>query len=88
MGKLSTQGTRERFHVSEKTLDDFFSEAENIAKKYSISIETVIEAKQALEMERKNNIAAQAGDYHDEQAGGFGKILSEIAGTLDDIANR
>ena len=83
MGTLGSQSERNHHRVSNNELGAFLEDAENLAKKYSIPIETVIEAKRALEMERQNNIAIQSGDHFDEQAAGFGDIFSRIATALE-----
>ena len=83
MGTLGSQPPRNNYRVGRDDLGAFLEDAQKLAKKYNISIELVIEAKRALEMERRNNIAIQSGDYADEQAGGFGDILSRIAAALE-----
>lgn len=79
MGMLGNQDPRDHFHVD---LDSFVAEVKEIAKKHSVSVESVIEAKRALEMDRRNSLAAQNGDYLDEQLGGFGDKLSEIVSAI------
>ncbi len=37
-------------------------------------------------MQRRNSLAVQHGDYLDEQFGGFGEKLSEIAMAISEIA--
>ncbi|MES1983221.1 MAG: hypothetical protein V4443_12210 [Pseudomonadota bacterium] len=83
MAVLGSQPTRDSYSVQHDYLDAFLAEAAKMAKKHSITIESVIEAKRVLEMERKNSILSLAGDYHDEQMGGFGDILSRIADALE-----
>ncbi len=82
MGTLGSQPERNHYRVSHDELDAFLEDATKLAKKHDISLEAVIEAKGVLEMERQNNVAVQAGDYTDEQAGGFGDVLSRIATAL------
>ena len=83
MGILGSQPERNYYRVSHNELDGFLEDAAKLAKKYSISLEAVIEAKRVLEMARQNDISVQAGDYTDEQASGFGAILSRIAEVLE-----
>jgi hypothetical protein len=84
MGTLGNQDVRNSYSVRNDYLDSFLESASTLAKKHKVSIDTVIEAKRVLEMERKNSILSLAGDYHDEQMGGFGEILSRIAAALED----
>lgn len=79
MGMLGNQDPRDHFHVD---LDRFLAEVKVIAKKHGVSIESFIEAKRVLEMDRRNSLAVQNGDYLDEQLGGFGDKLSEIASAI------
>ena len=83
MGSLGHQLNRSRFEVTENQLDAFLKKAAELAKKYSINVRDVIEAKRSLELERQNNIKVQAGDFLDEQAGGLGEILERIAVGLE-----
>lgn len=86
MGTLGNQSPRDQFTNSLKSLDYFLKDATDLAKKHKTTIEVVVQAKHALEIERKNNIAIQHGDYVDEQAGGFGEILARIADALESKA--
>ena len=83
MGTLGNQPERNYFRVQNDDLDAFLETAAKLAKKHSTTIESVIEAKRVLETERRNSILSLAGDYHDEQIGGFGDILSRIADALE-----
>jgi hypothetical protein len=83
MGTLGNQPERNSYIVHLSELDAFLDEATKLANKYSITVESVIAAKKVLELERRNSILSLAGDYHDEQMGGFGDILSRIADTLE-----
>ncbi|WCE29978.1 hypothetical protein [Vibrio sp. SCSIO 43137] len=84
MGVLGDQPVRTQYRVREDDLEMFLSRAQELADTYSTSIEAVIEAKKALELERKNNIQVESGDYSDEHMGGLGEILSRIANALED----
>lgn len=86
MGTLGNQPERNQYRISTEELGCFLENAASLAKKHKITIEAVISAKHALELERQNNIAVQSGDYTDEQAGGIGEILSRIATALKDHA--
>ena len=82
MGRLGDQPERSAYRVTSVDLSGFISDAANIAREYDTTLETVISAKHALEIERQNDIAIQSGNFLDEQAGGFGEILSRIADAL------
>jgi len=86
MGTLGNQLEREHYRINSKSLSYFLEDAAELAKKHKTSIEVVVNAKHALELERKNNIAVQNGDFTDEQAGGIGEILSRIATALESKA--
>lgn len=86
MGTLGNQPARNQYRISTEELGGFLKDAMVLAKKHKITVEAVIAAKHALELERQNDIAVQSGDYKDEQAGGFGEILSRIASALEDKA--
>ncbi|EGQ9167660.1 hypothetical protein ACTA57_004462 [Vibrio parahaemolyticus] len=86
MGTLGNQDPRDHFTNGINSLDYFLEDAANLAKKHKTTLEVVVQAKHALEIERQNNIAIQHGDYIDEQAGGFGEILTRIADALESKA--
>ncbi|MCU7937146.1 MAG: hypothetical protein KZQ99_20120 [Candidatus Thiodiazotropha sp. (ex Dulcina madagascariensis)] len=83
MGTLGNQPERNQYRISTEELGYFLEDAIALAKNHKVTVEAVISAKHALELERQNNIAVQAGDYTDEQAGGIGEILSSIASALE-----
>ncbi len=87
MGTLGNQRERNQYQ-SDKYLDAFLKDANDLAKANKTTIDVVVQAKIALEMERQNNIAVQDGDYTDEQAGGFGEILNKIANSLEALAEK
>jgi hypothetical protein len=82
MGTLGSQPAREYVH---KDLGTFIKEIIKLSKEHAISVESVIEAKKAIELERQNCLSVQNGDYKDEQMGGFGKILERIAEAIENI---
>lgn len=86
MGTLGNQSVRDQYGISSESLGYFLEDAAELAKKHKVSIEVVVNAKHALELERQNNIAVQNGDFTDEQAGGIGEILSRIATALESNA--
>jgi hypothetical protein len=68
-----------------KTLDIFLVNAVDLARKHSTSVETVIEAKKILEMERRNNILTAAFKFHSSNwslsiANSFDRIADAIRG--------
>ncbi|MGY1426530.1 hypothetical protein [Lysobacter sp. A289] len=83
MGVLGNQPSREDYRVSHQLLDAHLHDFVDLAKKHGVSVETVIEAKRVLEMDRRNSMESLAGDYHDEHMGGLGQILSRIAEALE-----
>lgn len=83
MGVLGNQPPRNEYRVGVGYLDAWLANASELAKKYSVGIDTIIAAKRALELERQNSIRSLAGDYHDEHLGGFGQILERIADALE-----
>ncbi|WP_155985244.1 MULTISPECIES: hypothetical protein [unclassified Thioalkalivibrio] len=86
MGVLGNQPERSNYRITSEELGHFLEDAAALAKKHKVTVEAVISAKHALELERQNNIAVQGGDYTDEQAGGIGDILSRIASALEERA--
>ena len=82
MGTLGNQPEREPFRVDSKLLEGFLSTAVTLAQRYGISVDAVVAAKHALELERQNSIAIQDGDFRDEHAAGIGECLREIADAL------
>lgn len=86
MATLGNQPPRNQFTNSVELLDNFFEYAVDLANKHKTTLDVVIQAKHALEIERQNNIAIQHGDYIDEQAGGFGEILARIASAIESKA--
>ena len=84
MGVLGNQPPRDNQRVDDRYLDEFLGTAVKLAAKHKISVESVIEARRVLEIERANDLRNLAGDYHDEHMGGFGEILNRIASALED----
>lgn len=83
MGILGNQPPRENYNVSADSLDCFLSDTVELAKKYKISVDSVINAKHVMELARQNNLMVQHGDYFDEQIGGLGSLLEKISERLD-----
>ena len=78
MGTLFHQPERPYFDVRSEKLDDFLAEAKILARKHGITVGDVIEAKKALEMERRNDLYVKNGDAFDEQIAGIGELLGEF----------
>ncbi len=78
MGNLFDQPPREIDRVGDTELLRWVRWADDYADKEGYTLEAVIEAKKALEMERANNLAVRDGDAKDEQLGGFGDLLREL----------
>ncbi|MBT4122768.1 MAG: hypothetical protein HOE35_02420 [Candidatus Ruthia sp.] len=83
MGVLGSQPERDAYRIDNALLDAFLHDIKVLSDKHSISTETAIEAARVLELKRKNDISVQAGDYFDEQLGGFGDILRNIAAAIE-----
>ena len=83
MGTLGNQPPREKFDASIDTLDYFLVDAIELAKKHKISLDSVVNAKHAMELARQNNLMVQHGDYFDEQMGGLGSLLEKILERID-----
>ena len=82
MGTLFHQIDRNEFKVSKNSVEKLLTDALHIATKHQVSVNTVIEVYNVLEIRRKNNLYLWNGDNFDEQMAGFGKILQTIS-TLD-----
>ena len=48
----------------------------------------MIEAKRVLELERQNSITVEAGDFMDENLGGFGERIDRLIDALDALTRR
>lgn len=86
MGTLGNQPERNRRVVDNDDLDNFLSFALDMSQKHCIPVETVVMARQTLELERQNDIAVDAGDKEDENLAGFGDIFNDIAGSIQAAA--
>lgn len=82
MGKLGDQPPRNRF---DQNLALFISDIQDAAKKTGISFQDALKAAEILELERRNQLFRQDGDYFDEQMGGFGEIFERIASSLEGL---
>ncbi len=82
MGTLKSQPPRDS---ARKDLGTFIEEVVKLSKKHKIPVESVIEAKKAIELERKNCLSVQNGDFHDEHMSGFGEILELISAEIADL---
>lgn len=85
MGKLGNQPPRNSCHAD---LETFVAEIKRVAKSQGVSVDQVIAANDVLEQARRNDIAVQQGDYLDEQLGGFGEKLSELAQAISEHGMR
>ena len=83
MGVLGNQPPRDTHRVTDDCLDSFLDYCRDLSHEYHISIDSVIRAKQALELCRQNENYIQNGDYTDEHMSGFGEIFSRIASVLE-----
>jgi hypothetical protein len=88
MSTLFTQEPRNYHRILMSDIDDFLSDAKDLALKLKINVADVIAAKHALELQRQNNLYAANGDAFDEQLAGFGDILRDIHDALKDIAEK
>lgn len=88
MSTLFSQEPRKYHRISMGDIDNFLSDAKELALKLKIEVKDVIAAKHALELQRKNDLYAANGDAFDEQLSGFGDILKEIQVALYAIAEK
>ena len=79
MGLSQRNPGRNDFPVSQELLEAFLEDSIALAKKYSISLDSVLKAKEVLELERMSSIRSLAGDYLDEFMENFGRDISRIA---------
>jgi hypothetical protein len=87
MGTLFAQDPRNSHAVGQKDLDSFLTGAVTLAKKHKIPLTRVIEAKDALERERANDLSYANGDIFDEQMAGFGELLRELTSAVEGLKN-
>ena len=66
MDILGNQPPHNIQRVDDRYLDEFLAQAFELARKYNISINSVIEARRVLEIERANNLRYLPSD-HDER---------------------
>lgn len=85
MGTLGNQPPRKYFDLQPKDLEAAIVEFKEIGKKHGLNFDQVIAVKTVLELERRNDIAVQDGDYRDEQAGGIGDRLTAIAEAIESM---
>jgi len=83
MATTAHQPERNYYFVGLDDLDVFLEDAGELARKHSITVDAVIAAKQALELERRNNIAVQGGNHTDEHNLGLNEVLVRIAAALE-----
>jgi hypothetical protein len=88
MSTLFSQEPRKYHRVSEGDIDDFLTDAKELASKLKIELKDVIAAKHVLELQRRNDLYAANGDALDEQLAGFGDVLRGIQNTLSDIVDK
>ena len=82
MGTLSNQLPHNYYEVFEENLESYLERVQFLAVKYNMSPDTIISAARVLELRRSTNIQVEAGDYLDENLGGFGDILRDILDIL------
>lgn len=85
MGTLGNQSLRNYFDISEVELITFVERIKALSLKCNVSVENILEATRILELRRQNNIRVEAGDYLDENLGGFGDILNNIDQAIQSI---
>jgi hypothetical protein len=84
MSTLFNQPEREHKRAMPSNIDDFLTFARDLAQKHKVDVATVVAVKQALELQRRNDLQVANGDVFDEQMAGFGEILGKIASILKD----
>jgi hypothetical protein len=85
MGMLGNQGPRNYYDINDSGLQGHLDRIQYLSRTYDMSVRDVIEAQRVLELARTNNIRVEAGDYLDEQIGGFGEILKDLINQIDDL---
>jgi hypothetical protein len=75
MGTLFDQSERKPASVD---LEEFLSYAARMAGEYDVTIDVVVRAKTALELQRRNELYLMNGDIKDEQLAGFGELLKDL----------
>lgn len=91
MGVLGDQPNRN--YYKDGDIDAYLEWFAKLATKHATTLETVVKAHNALQFERQLDIRVQAGDYLDEQLGGFGDLMEtfnarfgEFNRSIDEIA--
>ncbi len=82
MGTLFDQAERDYKRLSSVDVDDFLTIALDLARKHNIDVATVVAAKHALELQRKNDLYVANGDAFDEQVAGLGEIAELVKDAL------
>lgn len=85
MGTLGNQP--ERKHHDDYDITAALKHVRAIAKENGFTPDQILKMWEILELQRRNNIAVDDGDFRDEQAGGFGDLLRDIAGFGDLLQN-
>lgn len=84
MGTLYDQTARPYWHVDISEVKDKVNEFQELASETGQTIETVIRVAELMEKRRRNNLFVADGDAWDEQIGGIGECLKEIASAISD----
>lgn len=79
MGTLYDQPERKYYQISPAELEDYVATIVDVSKKSKVSIEAVIQVARVLELKRANDLRVANGDIFDEQIGGIGELLQQIA---------
>ena len=82
MGTLFDQSPRNYKYVDITDVEKKLLELDALAARLGCELSEVIDVAKILEMERRNSLFADNGDVWDEQIGGIGEILQDIANIM------
>lgn len=88
MSTLQNLPSRESKRYYETDIELFFGQIKDIAEKYKLRSEDVIEGLKVLEMRRRNDLLFADGDLHDLQMAGIGQILEQVVDALLAISEK
>lgn len=82
MGMLGAQEPRNYYDVKNSDINNRLIDIKAWAKQHGMSATDIIAAIHVMEIKRQNDILVDAGDYLDENLGGFGDYLQELISIL------
>lgn len=82
MGTLGNQPPRNGFHYS---LTNFIQDVQRASEETGVSFKEALKAAEIIEMQRRNEIYRQNGDYLDGQLAGFADLIDRWLSPLDEV---